>query len=231
MRAIAVYVVEFIGPFALTFIGAGAIILDQVLHRDATDLVSIALAHGLAIGLMVAAAGHISGGHYNPAVTIGLLATRRIKPAVAAGYIVAQLLGALVAAALLKAFFPADAVNTVQLGTPALGRGVDPVAGTIIEVILTFFLMFTIFGTAVDTRGPRGVAPLAIGLTISMDILAGGPLTGAAMNPSRWFGTAIVQGFLDNWWVYWVGPIIGALIAALLYHYVLLDERQRTPAA
>jgi len=227
-NSLAPYIVEFIGPFALTFMGAGAIVL-----TGGKDLVAIALAHGLAIGLLVAAAGHVSGGVYNPALTVGLMATRKIKVPVGAGYIVAQLLGALAAALLLRGLFPGVQINgadPLAAATPALGGGIGAGGGVVIEIILTFFLMFSVYGTAVDTRGPRGIAPLVIGLTITMDIFAAGGLTGAAMNPSRWFGTAVVAGFFDNWWIYWVGPIVGALLAALLYHHVLLDDQQRAAA-
>ena len=210
-------IVEFVGTFALIFVGAGAIIA-----TGGQNLVAIALAHGLAIGLMVAAAGHISGGVYNPALTVGLVAARRIGVSRGVYYIVAQLAGAAVAAVLLKAVFPAAAAATVNLGTPAVGSGVGTLAAVLAEVIMTFFLMYIVFGVAVDSRGARAIAGLAIGLTISMDIFVGGGLTGAAMNPARWFGPALVQGAFADWWIYWVGPIVGAMLAALLWNEVYL---------
>jgi aquaporin Z len=176
-------IVEFIGTFALIFFGAGAIIA-----TGGGNLVAIALAHGLAIALMVMAAGHISGGVYNPSLTIGLAAARRLPPATAAAYIVAQLLGGIVAAAALKVVFAADAVDKVKLGTPLLGDGVTPGQGVLVEVILTFFLMYAVFGNAVDTRSSKAAPGLFIGLILTMDILAGGGLTGAAMNPARALG-------------------------------------------
>jgi aquaporin Z len=210
-------IVEFIGTFALIFVGAGSIIA-----TGGQNLVAIALAHGLAIGLMVAAAGHISGGVYNPSLTVGLMATRRIGVNRGLYYICAQLVGALVAALALKALFPAAAVSAVNLGTPAVGSGVGTGAALLAEIIMTFFLMYSVFGVAIDLRGARAIAGLVIGLTITMDIFVGGGLTGAAMNPARWFGPAIVQGAFADWWIYWVGPIVGAVLAALLWNEVYL---------
>jgi aquaporin TIP len=210
-------IVEFIGPFALVYMGAGAIIA-----TGGKDLVAIALAHGLAIALLIASAGHISGGVYNPALTVGLVAARRLSVPLGIAYIIVQLLGGAVGAALLKLSFDAQAIDSVQLGTPLLGANVSAGQGVLVEAILTFFLMFAVFGTAIDPRGPKIIAGLVIGLIITMDIFAGGGLTGAAMNPARWFGPALIQGVWANGWVYWVGPIIGAVIAALLYNEVLM---------
>ena len=225
-------VAEFFGPFALVFAGVGAIISTQNLG-DGGNLVAVALAHGLAIGLMVAAVGAISGGHLNPAVSISMLVTGEIGVTRAVAYIVAQLLGATAAAGVLTLIFPAlgDLGRNnpgVNLGVPALGPDVSIVSGLITEAVLTFFLVFVIFGTAVNPNGPKAIAPLAIGLTITMDIFAGGRITGAAMNPSRAFGPELVQQDFTNWWVYWVGPIIGGVIAGLLYKYVWLSRT--TPA-
>jgi aquaporin TIP len=211
--------VEVVGTFALIFVGAGSIIA-----TGGQNLVAIALAHGLAIGTMVAAAGHISGGVYNPALTCGLMATRRIPVARGAYYIVAQLVGALVAALALKAIFPGVAVAAVGLGTPQLGTGISATAGVVAETIMTFFLMYVVFGVAVDLRGARAIAGLCIGLTITLDIFVGGGLTGAAMNPARWFGPALVAGIYADWWVYWVGPIVGAVIGAWVWNGVYLRD-------
>lgn len=214
-------IVEFIGTFALMFIGGGAIIATR-----GENLVAIALAHGLAIGLMVAAAGHISGGVYNPALSIALLATGKLPLPKTAGYIVAQCLGCTVAALALKAVYPAAAVDAVKLGTPQLGAGVNVGQGFLTEAILTFFLMFAVFGVAVDKRGPATIAGLVIGLVITMDIFGGGALTGAAMNPARAFGPALIQGVWQDQWLYWVAPTVGALAAALLYNSVLLTRTE-----
>jgi aquaporin Z len=206
-------VVEFVGTFALIFVGAGSIIA-----TGGQNLVAIALAHGLALGLMVAAAGHISGGLFNPSVTIGLMTVRRMPVGRGIYYILAQLVGALVAALTLKVLFPAATVGAVNLGTPTLGPGIGTAPAALAEVVMTFFLVYSVFGVAVDNRGPRAIAGLVIGLTITMDIFVGGGLTGAAMNPARWFGPAVVQGTFDNGWLYWLAPTIGAMIAALLWN-------------
>lgn len=211
-------VAEFIGPFALVFLGAGSIIM-----TGGQDLVAIALAHGLALGVMIAAAGHISGGHYNPAVSIALAIAGKIEAPRAAVYVGAQLLGAIAAALCLVAIFTSDQVDAVSLGTPAVGADIEPMGALFAEVILTFFLMFVIFGTAVDERGPKAIAALAIGLTVAADITAMGAVTGAAMNPARHLGPALVDGTWDDFWVWWLGPIIGAALAAIVYNWVLLD--------
>jgi MIP family channel proteins len=179
----------------------------------------VALAHGLAIGLMVAAAGHISGGHYNPCLTVGLWIGGKIGAIKAVAYIAAQLIGATIAAMLLKQLFD-NSTATLTQAVPSVNYGGDSdfiIVGRtnalIIEIILSFFLMYVVYGVAVDKRGPHAIAGLAIGLTITMDILMGGPLTGAAMNPSRHFGVALVDGTWKDAWIYWVGPIVGASTA------------------
>lgn len=216
-------VVEFLGVFLLTFAGAGAII-----GTGGQDLVAIALAHGLAIAVMIAAVGHISGGVFNPAIAVGLMATGKLPVARGLAFIAAQVLGGIAAALLLKGIFPAEAVDRVALGTPLPGAGVSPLQALLVEIVLTFFLMFVIFGVAVDTRVSGPLAGLAIGLTITLDILMGGGISGAAMNPARSFGPAIVQNAWTANWVYWVGPILGALAAAFLYQTLLLDDDQQT---
>jgi aquaporin Z len=232
-------VAEFVGPFTLVAAGVGAIISTQNL-ADGGNLVAVALAHGLAIGLMVAALGHISGGHFNPAVTISMLATGEVSVTRAASYIGAQLLGGIAGAGILTFIFPAlnDPAlgislgrneTSVNLGVPGLGAGITPGGAVLMEAVMTFFLVLVIFGVAVDPRGPRPIAGLAIGLTITMDILAGGRVTGAAMNPARALGPAVVQQDFTNWWIYWVGPIIGGVVAAFAYKYIWLS--QRAPSA
>lgn len=213
--------VEFIGAFTLTFAGAGAIIATQ-----GQNLVAIAFAHGLAIGLMVLAAGHISGGHYNPAVTAGMWATKRMDSTSAVGYVIAQLAGALVAAGALTLTFRDLERNAagVNLGVPAVGANLSTVNALVMEIILTFFLVFVIFGTAVDRRTPKAIAGLAIGLTITMGVFAGGAVSGAAMNPSRWFGPAVVQGDFTNFWIWIVGPLVGGVAAAWVYHALLIES-------
>jgi MIP family channel proteins len=226
-------IAEFIGPFALVFIGAGAILtaLTQG-YGDGGTLVMVALAHGLAIGLMVAAAGHISGGHYNPAVTVALFIGGKIGLIKSVAYIIAQLLGAVVAALVLKEIFDKSLVDlAATVPTVNYGGEGDPDALIIgranafcLEAVTTFFLVYVIHGVAVDSRGARAIAPLAIGLTITMDILMAGPLTGAAMNPSRHFGPALVEGEWKDAWLYWAGPIIGGGLASIVHNYILIPR-------
>lgn len=218
-------VVEFLGAFALCFMGIGAIILTQN-----SNIVAIALAHGLAFGLMVLAAGHISGGHFNPAITTAMLVTRRIDPRTAALYIVAQLAGATAAAGVLTATYRDVERNAVNLGLPAVGKNLSSGNALVMEIVLTFFLVFVVFGTAVDNRTPKIISGLAIGLTITMGILAGGAVSGAAMNPSRWFGPAIVQGDFTDFWIWIVGPVVGGVLAGVLYNDILLGGTTPTAA-
>lgn len=217
-------VAEFIGTFTLIFIGAGSIIAAHGISDP--SLIGIAIAHGLAIGVMVAAYARVSGAHFNPAVTFGFLLTRRIKPALAGVYWVAQLAGAAVAALLLRELLPSGETEAVNLGVPALGHGVDAAAGATLEGLLTFLLVTVVFATAVDPKGAfRSIAALAIGLTITIDILFGGPFTGAAMNPARAFGPQLVGNHWENGWVWYVGPLVGGAIAAVVYELLYLPGR------
>jgi aquaporin Z len=212
---------EFVGAFALTFVGVGAIVSTHGVGDP--SLVGIALAHGLVIAVMVSAVGHISGGHFNPAVTLGFLVTKRIEPLLGVVYWIAQFGGAALAALLVKLLLPRVDTSAVHLGVPALGGGVNAGSGMLLEAFLTFFLVFVIFATVVDPRGTfKSVAGLAIGLTITLDILFGGPLTGAAMNPSRAFGPELVGGHWGDAWVWYVGPAIGGVVAAVAYELLYL---------
>ena len=215
---------EAIGAFALCFIGAGAIILNQK-TGGAVGLIGIALAHGLILSVMITAMGHVSGAHYNPAVTIGFMVTKRTDGGTGAAYIISQLVGGTVAGILLRVIFDAGVWEKVNLGAPALAGDVSFGMGILIEVVLTFFLVIAIWGSAVDERRPD-VGGFAIGLTVSADIMMGGPLTGAAMNPARAFGPALAGGGFDgvNHLVYWIGPIIGGVAAATLYNGVLIKK-------
>jgi aquaporin Z len=197
-------IVEFVGTFALIFIGrAGAL--------GVGGLVGVALAHGLVLMVMAAAYGDISGAHINPAVTIGLWAGRQIKSAAAAGYILVQLLGNRRRWCCASSWEAA-----LRLGATVLGSGVSPVEGLVVEAILTFFLVNTIYQTAV--RGKAGnLAPVAIGMTLAFGILMGGPLTGASLNPARTIGPAVAVGNFGDLWVYLAGPVLGGLAAAALY--------------
>jgi aquaporin Z len=183
----------------------------------------IALAHGLVLSVMVTAAMPTSGGHINPAITIGFLITGKIKPAAGIAYIVIQLTGGVVAALTVLALWGPDiGTAIIREGTPQLAADVRPISGLLAEIIATFFLAFAVWGTAADPRA-RNVGGFAIGLTVAFDILAFGPLTGASMNPQRSFGpTLVADGILwKHHWLYWVGPIIGACLGALVYHVIL----------
>lgn len=214
------FVAELIGTFALIFFGAGAALQHQA--TNAVGVTGIAVAHGLAILVGIYAFGHISGGHFNPAVTFGMLVTRRIGFGGAISYWIAQLLGGWLAALVLCAAYhgPTEA----HLGAPALAAGVDPTLGMLLEAAMAFMLVIVIFGSAVDPRAPKGFAGMAIGFTLIGNILVGGSLTGASFNPARAFGPAFAAGFWQDQWIYWVGPLLGGAAAALLYDRFLNDR-------
>jgi MIP family channel proteins len=217
------FIAEFVGVFALVFVGSGAIMMAR--HTNAaTPLILAATAHGLILAVMVTATMRISG-HLNPAVTLAFLVTRRIEPLMAAIYICAQILGAIAAAYALKATVPADLFAAMRGGGQSIALDVTATQGFVLEMIATFFLAFVVFGTAVDPNAPK-VGGFAIGLTVAADILAIGPLTGASMNPARSLGPAVASGVFEGQVVYWAGPILGAIVAAVLYDQLFL---RRTP--
>ena len=206
-------IAEAIGTFALIFIGIGAINANP-------GLLGVALAHGLTIAVFASATGHISGGHLNPAVTLGALVGGKIDVNGALRYWASQLIGATAAAFVCLALFNH---STVISGTPQLGGGTSPLAGIVIEAITTFFLVFVVYGTAIDARGPK-IGGLAIGLTVALDILFAGPLTGGAMNPARVFGPALAVSFWSAHYVYWIGPMLGGALAGWVYKTVFLSK-------
>lgn len=208
-------VAEFIGTFTLIFIGAGAGAI------GAGGLVGVALAHGLVVLGFAYAYGHISGTHINPAVTFGMLVGKQIDVATAVGYWVVQFLGGIVGAFVLS--FVLGGADS-GLGATVLASGVSPVQGIVVEIILTFFLVNAIFNTAVSGKAGN-LAPVAIGLTLAFSILMGGPLTGASLNPARTLGPAIASGNFADIWLYFVGPLVGAAAAALLYTSLLKPSK------
>ena len=217
---------ELIGTFALVFVGAGAV-LTAGPELSAGSL-EVALAHGLVIAVMVSAMGHISGGHFNPAVTLAFLITRRLSPVLGLAYFIVQLGGAALAALLLRWVFP-DA-QEANLGAPALGSGIELGAGLVVEAVLTFFLVWVVFATLADPRGSyTAIAGLAIGFVVAFDTLMGGPITGAAMNPARAFGPELVANVWDDFWIWYVGPLAGGAIAALLYDELYLRSARPVP--
>ncbi len=219
------FLAEFIGTFALVFIGSGAIIHARVTGSP-TGLLEIAFAHGLILVVMVSALMRISG-HFNPAVTIAMLVTRRIDAMMAGLYIVAQVLGAVAAGYALKGAVSDAAFAATRGGGLTIALDVTAGQAFMVEAIATFFLVFVVFGTVVDSRGPK-IGGLAIGFVVAADILAIGPLTGASMNPARSFGPAVASGIYEAQLLYLLAPIVGALVAGLLYEYLFM-RRGREP--
>ena len=217
-------VAEFIATFLFVFIGAGSVVSVGIFsggeHLTAGALVAIAIGHGLAIAAMVAATGHISGGHLNPAVTIAAAWAGRIGLTRAAMFVALQLAGAALAALLLKAVIP-DAQEG-GLGAHALGDGITVGAGFAIEAVLTFTLVFAVFATAIDPKGPAHLAPFAIGTVVLIAHLVAVPLTGASINPARTFGPALAMEQWADHWVYWAGPLAGGVLAAIVYKLFFL---------
>jgi len=213
---------EGIGVFALVFAGCGAIVTEAE-HPGSLGTVGIALVFGLIVMAMVYATGHLSGAHLNPAVTIAFVLTRHFPRAEALAYLLAQVAGALVAAGLLAAIWPGD---PAALGTtmPTVGAG----SAFAYEVVLTAFLMFVILAVATDTRAVGAAAAIAIGGTVGLDALFGGPITGASMNPARSLGPALVAGELHDLWIYLLAPVVGAAIGAVAYQVV---RGEHPPAA
>jgi aquaporin Z len=223
-----VLLAEFLGTFALTFFGGGAICADVLLRARApfgpVDLVLVAAAHAVVLAVMVTALGHISGAHFNPAVTLAALVSRRIEARLAGLYALAQFAGGLVGALLLGAVFSSAVTAAAAFGAPAPAAGVGALPAMWLEIILTFFLVTVIWATAIDPRGAfKSIAGFGIGATLFFDIVVGGPVTGAAMNPARAFGPALLAGILNpaHFLIYWAGPALGAVLAAVVYVYVL----------
>lgn len=212
------FVAEFIGVFALVFVGGAAIMSSTM--SNINPLLPAAIAYGLILGIMITATMRISG-HLNPAVTIGFMVTRRIEPMMGVVYIIAQLTGAAVAAYALKAVFPEHVAVASRLGGQMVSGDIGMAQAVLCEFIATFLLVFVVFGTAVDPHAPK-VGGLAIGLTVTAEVLAIGSRTGASMNPARSFGPAVVSQMFEGQAVYWIGPILGGIAAALLYDGLFL---------
>jgi aquaporin TIP len=222
---------EALGTFGLVFVGAAVVVVNGGFPQSGIGLLGIALAHAVVLSVMISATMTISGGHLNPAVTVGLMVTRRIDAGSALAYIIAQLVAAALAAFLVQLLLPADPVRNTMVGVPVIASSITLGQAIGLEAVLTFFLVSAVFGTAVSPDAPR-VAGFGIGLVLLFDILVGGPLTGAAMNPARAFGPALVAREWVGHVVYWVGPLAGGILAALLWEYVLLPRtaprRRRT---
>lgn len=221
------FVAEFIGTFALVFVGGASIMIAKDTNSPA-GLLGIAFAHGLILAVMVSALMRISG-HFNPAITLGFVAARRIEVPMAGVYILAQLIGGIVGAYVLKWTFPFALFEATRGGGQAIALQVSGGQAFLLEFIATFFLVLTVFGTAVDPRAPR-IGGLAIGFVVAADILAIGPLTGASMNPARSFGPAVASGIFEAQIIFWLAPIAGGVAAALLYEYLFL-RREAEPVS
>jgi aquaporin NIP len=211
-------VAESIGTFALVFAGAGGIMVDARTH--ALGHVGVAIAFGLVIMVMIYAVGHVSGAHFNPAVSFAFALTRHFPWPRVAAYWLAQAAGALIAAAILRGSLG----NVAHLGAtlPAGSQG----QSFLWEVVLTFFLMFVILSVATDTRAVGEAAAIAIGGTVGLDAMFGGPISGASMNPARSLGPAVIGGQLHALWLYLVAPLAGAALGALAYQFVRGEEVQ-----
>jgi MIP family channel proteins len=224
-------IAELVGTFFFFFIGFGSILVATpiVATTPQFSLLFAGLAHGLALALAITALGHISGAHFNPAVTVSMMVTRNISGVLGLLYIVAQIVGGVLSLLALKLVVPA-ASYPPNLGTPKPADGVGYVQAIVFEAILTFFLVLVIFGTAVDNRAAK-VGGFAIGLAVFVDVLVGGPFTGSQMNPAHAFSAALVNGPLDaDNLIYWIGPILGGVLAALLYNGLFLPRVRHEPA-
>ncbi len=221
---------EGVATYCLVFFGPLSVILSVAAFGDGLSteaIIMISLAHGSAIGLMVYAFGHVSGAHINPAVTIPMIITKKISPADGAGYIAFQLIGGIVAAFTLLMTLP-ELGAQVNFGTQAPSELINnsAISAVGLEAIFTFFLVTVIFMTAVHKKAAAGIQGLSIGGMVFLLHLVGVPLTGASMNPARTLGPAIVSGFWEFHWVYWVGPIIGGIIAGLIMNYIFVKKAE-----
>lgn len=221
MRA---YLAEVIGTFALVFFGSVSVTIFGAIATGsvASSILAIALTHGIVLMVMVYSIGHISGCHINPAVTVAMWSVKKIKTNIAAGYIVSQLIGASLAALVHMLILPQGALVFYGATLPSNVIANSAITALAIEAILTFFLVFVIFSTTSRNSEHAG---LAIGLTLTAGILIGGILTGAALNPARAFGPALVSGNFSSHWVYWIGPMIGGLGAAVLHRKAFLKKK------
>jgi aquaporin Z len=218
-------IAEAVGTFGLVFIGVGSVATTY--YPDAKwGVLGIALAHAGVLSVMISATMAISGGHLNPAVSLGLFVARRTNGSTTGAYIVAQLVGAVLAAFTVHSLYPVSVMRAAVVGVPKLANSVSFGQGIAIEAILTFFLVSAVFGTCVNSEAPK-VGGFGVGVVLLFDILVGGPLTGAAMNPARAFGPAVVAGQWTAHLVWWIGPLLGGIVAALLWEHVLLPPRQR----
>jgi MIP family channel proteins len=219
-RTLRAPVAEFVGTALFVLVGAGSIVANV---SSVAGNVGIALAHGVGLAVLVTIMLPISGGHLNPAVSVALWVGKQIDAKTLGRYVLAQLLGAIVGALLIKALFPASMVRISSLGTPQLSGAIGLFGGIALEALFTFFLVSAVYGTAVSSQAQK-VGGFAIGLTVLVCALGGGQLTGAVMNPARALGPALVAWDWHGQAVYWIGPLLGGTAAAALWKYLLLPR-------
>lgn len=214
---------EFLGTALFVFIGAGSVVANAVTNGGVTS-VGIALAHGVGMAVLISSLMHISGGHFNPAVSLGVYVAGKLDAKTLGRYVVAQLVGSIVGAALVRLLFNAASVRAVSDGTPHLSLTISFMQAVGLEALLTFFLVSAVFGTAISPHAPK-IGGFGIGLAIFVSALVAGGLTGAALNPARAFGPAIIAWTFHAQGVYWVGPAIGGALAGLVWKTFLLPEK------
>ena len=227
MNAYKKYMAEFVGTFALVFIAAGSVCADFYLRQaggQGLGLLGISIAFGIVVIAVIYATSYVSGSHVNPAVTVSFWITKRMEPNTAIMYIISQIAGASLAGLALKTLFP-DAAKTVYLGTCVLAPGVSIARGVLMEFIITFLLIFTIYGTLVDKRASAGFAGVAVGLVVLFGAMIGGTISGGAMNPARLFGPAVASGQFTHHFVWWLGPILGGIAAGFVYDKLFAEKR------
>lgn len=228
MEAYKRYFAEFLGTFALIFIGAGSVCANYNLMQSGSQglgLLGIALAFGFAVTAVVYSLGYISGSHINPAVTVSMVVTNRMDAQTGFMYIVSQLAGSAFAAFLLKTLFPA--ALAINLGTCGLASGVTVIQGIMMEVIITFILVFVVYATVIDKRATPMLAGLAIGLVVVFGVMVGGTVSGGSMNPAVVFGPALASKHFDNHFVWWIGPVAGGVLAGLVYENIFAEKDKK----
>jgi aquaporin Z len=215
-------VAELFGTFVFVLVGAGSAVTSAYIGLNpALSLLVAALANGVGLAVAVSSTMGISGGHLNPAVSVSLAIGRKFKAIELVPYIIAQLLGSIFASYILLFLLPHPYVEVTKIGSPSLSQNITVSQGILLEAVMTFVLVLAVYGTAVDQRGPK-IGGFGIGLAVLVDVLLGGPLTGAAMNPARAMGPMIVSDFLPSYWyIYWVGPLLGGIVAGLTYRYLM----------
>ena len=225
------YLAELLGTFALVFVGSGCVCADYYLVKSGSQgfgLLGIAIAFGFVVVAVAYSLGYISGAHINPAVTISMVATRRIKAGVGIMYIISQIAGATLAGYLLKILFP-EALASVFLGTCVLGSTVTVTQAIVMEAVITFLLVFVVYATVVDKRSTPALAGLAIGFVVLFGVMVGGAISGGSMNPARVFGPAMASGHFANHYVWWIGPIVGGLFAGFTYDMFFSEKKKELP--